>query len=317
MRKLAVWTGLCILVLCCALSRGHAQQIAIAGDLNSPEMAMDISLRDADLNEVLTAMFNTTGGKYQLQVGNGVVGRIPRLQLIQTPFDKALDAILGTEYSYTRRQIGNGNYLYTISGRSSTNVPDTGASVPSLAPPTAAATVSPRADSSPSGSATSTSTPATSPTLPTVLTITQKKKDAKPGDAAATETLVVNTIKINNLDIEQLCTALGGTVVKLFVQTQSASGGGMTMPTNNNNNNNNNNGYNNNNNNNNNNNGYNNNYNNNGYNSNGYNNNNYNNGYNNNNNNNNRYSNNNTGYSNNTSNGYNSYNNNNSITSFR
>ena len=66
---------------------------------------MDISLRDADLNEALTAMFNSTSGKYQLQVGSGVVGRIPRLQLIQTPFDKALDAILGTDYSYTRTQM--------------------------------------------------------------------------------------------------------------------------------------------------------------------------------------------------------------------
>jgi len=97
---------------------------------------MDISLRDADLTEVLTAMFNTTGGKYQLQVGNGVVGRIPRLQLIQTPFDKALDAILGIEFSYQRRQIGNGNYLYSISGRSTPNVPDIGATVPTMAPPT-------------------------------------------------------------------------------------------------------------------------------------------------------------------------------------
>jgi len=279
MRRIAVWTSLCVLLLSSVLSKGLAQQISIAGDINSPEMTMDISLRDADLNEVLTAMFNTTGGKYQLQVGNGVVGKIPRLQLIQTAFDKALDAILGTEYSYTRRQIGNGNYLYTISGRNSTNVPDTGASVPSLAPPTTSASPgSSTADSTTSGStpgATATSSP--SP----LLTITQKVKSAaaKPGDAATTETLVVNTIKINYIDMKLLCTAIGGTAVELFPKNAVSSGGSGNGGTSSNNMNNNN-GYNNNNNNNNNNNGYNNNNNNN-YNNNGYN--------NNNNNNNNRY----------------------------
>ena len=279
MRRIAVWTSLCVFLLGYSLSRGCAQQISIAGDVNSPNMLMDISLRDADLNEVLTAMFNTTGGKYQLQVGNGVVNRIARLQLVQTPFDKALDAILGTEYSYTRRQIGNGNYLYTISGRSSSSVPDTGATVPSMAPPTTAATLSGGVGSSSSGSASS------STDLPTVLTITTKADGtAKKADgtAATTETSVVKIIKVYYLDIESLCSALGGTSVTLFVQSASSSSGASHPNTsnNNNNNNNNNNGYNNNNNN-----GYNNN------NNNGYNNNN--NGYNNNNNNNNGYNNNN------------------------
>ena len=280
MRRTAIWASLCLFLLGSTLARVHAQQISIAGDMNSPSMLMDISLRDADLNEVLTAMFNTTGGKYQLQVGNGVVNRIARLQLVQIPFDKALDAILGTEYSYTRRQIGNGNYLYTISGRSSSSVPDTGATVPSMAPPTAAATSSGSAGSASSGGASSSSS------LPTVLTITTKADGtAKKADgtAATTETSVVKIIKVYYLDIENLCSALGGTSVTLFVQSASSGSSGGAHPStnsgsnnNNNNNNNNSNGYNNNNNNNNNN-GYNNN-----------NNNNNNNGYNNNNNNSNR-----------------------------
>jgi len=270
MRRISVWASLCLFLLGSALARVHAQQISIAGDINNPAMTMDISLRDADLNEVLTAMFNTTGGKYQLQVGNGVVGRIPRLQLIQTPFDKALDAILGIEYSYLRRQIGNGNYLYTINGRGTPNVPDTGATVPTMAPPSSSATSS---SSAVSAAPSSPSSPSSSSTPPSLLTIKQKKEGGKPGDPASTETLVVNTIKVINLDVSNLCEALGGTAVKLFVSDKGGTGGGSggtkssgTNTNNNNNNNNmnnnnngtNNNGYNNtNNNNNNNNNGYN------------------------------------------------------------
>ncbi len=69
MRRLAIWASLCVFLLGSALARVQAQQISIAGDVNSPEMTMDISLRDADLNEVLTAMFNTTGGKYRTPGG--------------------------------------------------------------------------------------------------------------------------------------------------------------------------------------------------------------------------------------------------------
>lgn len=296
MRRIAIWATLCLFLLGNALAKVQADQITTAVDINSPDMTMDISLRDADLNEVLTAMFNTTGGKYQLQVGNGVVGRIQRLQLIQTPFDKALDAVLGTEYSYQRNQIGNGNYLYKISGRSSTPTPDAGGgALPAFAPPTSAAPDASAASATPSaGSVTPSGASSASSPAP-MLTITQTKKGGKTGDPASTETLVVNSIKVNNLDIAQLCSALGGTAVKLFVQTNGSNGStgstGSTGTNNNNTNNNNNN--------------------NNGYNNNGYNNNNNNNsnnnsnGYNNNNNNNS----NNNGYNNNNSNNNNNNNN--------
>ncbi len=253
MRRLVVWTSICLLVLGSALSSVKAQ-ISIAGDINNPNMLMDISLRDADLNEVLTALFNTTDGKYQLQVGNGVVGRIPRLQLVQTPFDKALDAILGTEYSYTRESIGNGSFLYHISGRNDTTlVPDTSASVPSMAPATLSV---PTLSSTPTDSTAGIETTSPAVAAPKILTLTTSKSGAGgmqavgkmstttgTGAAATTETSYVTIIKVNYLDLPSLCGALGGSTISLYIQASQNTGisSGMNNGASNNNNMNNNN----------------------------------------------------------------------------
>jgi hypothetical protein len=118
MRRVTLLISVCALLF--GLMAGlHAQQIAIANDVAAGNV-LDVSLRDADLATMLTALFNSTGGKYQLRLGNGVNGRIGRLTLTQMPFDKALDAILGTDYSYTKQLQPEGIYLYTITGRSST-----------------------------------------------------------------------------------------------------------------------------------------------------------------------------------------------------
>jgi len=122
MRRIAIWASFCLFLLGSTQGIGHAQKISITCDPNSPGMNIDLNLRKADLVEVLSAMFKATGDRYQLQVGNGVAGHIPRVQLIKCPFDKALDAILGTEYSYQCRWIGYEQYLYTITGRGSATV---------------------------------------------------------------------------------------------------------------------------------------------------------------------------------------------------
>ena len=100
-------------------------------------MLIDISLRDADKVETLTALFATAKGKYDMVLEPGVVGSITRLQLAATPFEQVLDAILGNEYSYQKQYRQDGSYLFKISGPRARNVATATMTDPSamMAPP--------------------------------------------------------------------------------------------------------------------------------------------------------------------------------------
>lgn len=293
MRRVTLLLSLCALLLSGLIAGVQAQQINIANDVNGGNV-VDISLRDADLATVLAALFNTTGGKFQVRLGNGINGRIGRLVLTQMPFDKALDAILGTDYSYTKQVQSDGIALYTITGRQGsggtlfTPKPPT-FQAPAIGIPTFATDA---ATPPPFGGGGA--TPA-SPLLNLGARVAagSSATTTTAGDDAAEEATVVKLLRVNNLDVRALAEALGGSYIDLFElmnmnNGNSTLGGGSGIGSNrgsgsnynNNGNNNNNNSYNNNNNNNNrNNNNYNNNNNNN-RNNNNYNNNNTNNSFN-------------------------------------
>jgi hypothetical protein len=232
MGRVTVLLSLCaILVGAAMLGARAAESISIAGDPNSADMRMDISLRDANIQEVLTALFNTTNGRYQLSLDPSVVGRISRLQLSDTPFEKALDAILGTEYSYQRRTSGTNTFLYTITGRSSgmpaaspirggttiTNAPPSGSSVPPLT----------------GGSSDASAKPGGFPMLS--YSTSRAGASGTGGTGAGTastsasgEVSVIKMIPVSNMDLELLCTELGGVTLDLFGSTGTTSGGGTS-----------------------------------------------------------------------------------------
>lgn len=216
MRRFTLLAGLCALLLAGALLGARADQISVAANQNDTDMIMDVSLRDADLVEALTALFNTTNGKFLLQVEPGVVGRVARLQ-VSMPFEKALNAILGDEFSYTKSQSAPGVYLYKITGRSSetpspTTTPTT---LPLLAPPSTGLT---------SPTPTTGTTTASNPN-DMLMNILKKGTLDKSGTPAADEYIAVKLIIISNIDLESLCTAFGGQVVPLFAQFSEGSTG--------------------------------------------------------------------------------------------
>ena len=219
MRRVIMLISVCALLWGCLLTGAHAQQVSIANDNN----LLDISLRDADLSTVLTALFNSTGGKYRLQLSNGVNGRIARLQLTQTPFDRALDAILGTDFSYTKQMQGDGVYQYTISGRSAlptTRMPSV-FQAPDIGMPAYGGGTTPTAPAgflTPAGGA----NPAGGSGL---LSLGFGATGATTaGETAASESSVVKLIRVNYLDVGLLSEALGGTSLDLFELLQSANG---------------------------------------------------------------------------------------------
>jgi hypothetical protein len=246
---------LCVIGLGLSAPGARAQQINIGGDPDT--MLMDIYLRDADIPEVLTALFNTTNGKYQLKLDPSVVGRVSRLQLTATPFEKALDAILGNEFSFQKKQTDQG-FLYTITGRNA-GAPRTGFGAPLNAPPADEPTTAVE----PSTKNVGVDQPKTSasgfPLLSYMTPKTSKTGTTGTGTGAGTpgttttegeeateELAVVKMIGINYLDLESICDALGGSTIELFDQSSygggsNSSGGGRSSRNNNNDNYNNNN----------------------------------------------------------------------------
>ncbi|MHB9026881.1 MAG: hypothetical protein ACYC7E_22330 [Armatimonadota bacterium] len=217
MRHFSIALGLGAMLLMGFITGARAEGIAIAADPDSPDMKVEVNLRDADIVEVLTALFNSTNGKYTVEIGKGVVGRIARLQLPQTPFEEALNAVLGSEFSYTKQQQGNGIYRYRISGSAGTSPsPTTPLGGPALlAPPTASA----GALGGSSGSTSSASSLFGSSSL---------GSGTSGGATSSDEKSVTKLIEVVNLDLESLCFELGGTPVYLYMQTSTGSSGGSS-----------------------------------------------------------------------------------------
>jgi len=109
MRRILLVLGVSLLIAWGAAGPAIAGIISIAGNT-----LLDITLRDADRVEALTALFATTRGARVMQLSDGVGGRIARLQLAQAPFDAALEAMLGDEY-VSRYEIRDGATVYRIS----------------------------------------------------------------------------------------------------------------------------------------------------------------------------------------------------------
>ena len=230
MRYIVTMLCVCMMLVGGMVQRAFAEQISIAGDT-----LLDISLRDADLGETLTALFATTNGKYSMVLHQGVVGRIGRLQLSQVTFAKALDAILGNDFTFQLE-----NNLYNIYG------PQTGAGTlaPAAVTPPGTATQAPPSPMllAQAGSADpfssfspSTSTPSTTATKTTggsgfsggsIGSITS-------GASSASESSAIRLIKIYNCDVGLLSQYLGGSSIDLsgLLNNTSKGGGGGSSHT--------------------------------------------------------------------------------------
>lgn len=243
MRRIISVCGLCAVLLGALLPGAMAQDVSVA---TSDNLKYDISLRDADLATVLTALFNTTDNKRQVTFGNGVAGRIAKLQLSQTSFDQALDAILGTDFSYKRVLRGDGVYVYTIVGRQSGG--DIYSPRPSIykAPPVSSTDAVTMPDFSTGGTrgtattgysggytgpsytggATTGAGGASTTGGSSILNLGRSGLgDTTGGAAASSESFIVKLLRINYLDVGALADFLGGDSVDLNSLLDTANSG--------------------------------------------------------------------------------------------
>ncbi|MHB9132497.1 MAG: hypothetical protein ACYDBB_15610 [Armatimonadota bacterium] len=241
MRRLVTLVSLCAMLIGISVVSGHTQTISI---INDGEMMIDVNLRDAELSEVLTALFNTTNGKYQLRMGNNVVGRINRLNFAGVPFDagekSALNTILkaaGT-FSVLKEAGTGGTVIYTINGPQSAVPTPTPPITPVMAPPTADTKLGPTAskDFNPNGFLSYASKSGTT-------TGTQPAGSTTSGDPAGeNEISVIKMVGINYIDLYAFTDACGYSTVELFNQDSyggsGSSGDGSNGYNNNNTNNN-------------------------------------------------------------------------------
>ena len=151
------------LALVCGLTvmASATSRVIISVDLPCRNTPVTLTVQNAEINDVLSALFNATNNTYQLQTGLGVTGYIDTLQLTRAPFDDALTAILAkvnTTFTYSKTQ--GGLYCVTNPAGATTGAPVPVLFVPAINDP----------DMVVSGKL----------TLPII-----KDKDAKPGDAKA------------------------------------------------------------------------------------------------------------------------------------
>jgi hypothetical protein len=71
-----------------------ASTLIVTVDLHARNTPVTLTAKDADVNDVLSALFNATDNTFQLQTGVGISGKIASLQLTQSPFDDAVKTIL-------------------------------------------------------------------------------------------------------------------------------------------------------------------------------------------------------------------------------
>ncbi|MHB9133484.1 MAG: hypothetical protein ACYDBB_20660 [Armatimonadota bacterium] len=161
---------------------------------------LDISVRNADVGDVLSALFNSTSGARQLRMGHGVAGNIARLQLAGVPFDEVLNAVLakaGT-FEVEKATAANNMRTYTITAPQNLDTP------PVLVAPVSVTPVEAR-------------TPAASPPPVDINSVFSFAARSTAGDSAAQNDIsVIKLLQINFLDIEAFCDAVGGTAISLF-----------------------------------------------------------------------------------------------------
>lgn len=204
MRRIVSVFGLSM-VLVSATSGAFAQNqpINITGEMRGSEVLVDLTLRDAEIAEVLIALFNTTNGQYEAEISPDVTGRVPLVSLRQLPFDQALRTILGSNFSFTSKDIGNGIRRYVISrGQTSsgTGLNPVGRPVP----------------------LNSGSTDATSLTAVREPIIPQNMK--RVATSSASESSVVEFIGINYISLSAVVSVFGGEMIDLYGGGTGSSG---------------------------------------------------------------------------------------------
>ena len=86
---------LCAALLCGLTVMASAQsRIIVSVDVQARNVPVTLTVQNAEINDVLSALFNATNNTYQLQTGLGISGTIDTLQLTRIPFDDAVTAIL-------------------------------------------------------------------------------------------------------------------------------------------------------------------------------------------------------------------------------
>ncbi len=233
MRRVAVWVGICAVLLSGAMVPALAQ-ISIANDGDQ----IDIVLRDADINAVLAALFNTT--KQQFRVEAGVNGHVTSLQT-RGKFEDVLNAVLGDKISYTKTPQGDGVYLYRIVGRPGAapaagaggTTPGAGAGAfPTMAPPSS--NVTPPAVSAAGDDSSSKASSSGDAASFTSLSFETGSKDTKSADGKTTTSSAsgeskIRLIRVSNIDLSLLCQALGfGQAIDLFGTSLQGGTSGMS-----------------------------------------------------------------------------------------
>ena len=108
-----IFSQLCL----CALLIGGISTLADAGpilatvDLTARALPVTLSVRNAQVTDILSALFAATNDRYSLRLGLGIRGSIDHLQLDAQSFDQALHAILAqANADYTFAKQGDGVY---------------------------------------------------------------------------------------------------------------------------------------------------------------------------------------------------------------
>lgn len=127
MRRNILLTGLCTMLLGLSSLLIQAQRIVVNVEADKAGMPVSVNIKDAEVGQVLTALFNQTGNKYNVKLEAGVTGNIASLQLAQIPFDEALTTILGSvkdapaKYTFAKE----GNNLYRVASGVASGVEST------------------------------------------------------------------------------------------------------------------------------------------------------------------------------------------------
>jgi hypothetical protein len=128
MLRVSLALTLTIALMCGFTVMASAAHVLVNVDLKTRNYPVTLTVQNADVNDVLSALFTATDNTYQLQTGLGITGTIDALQLIQTPFDEAVkDVLAKANPAFTYSKQDGGIYLITNTGNT-----DTGTPVPSL-----------------------------------------------------------------------------------------------------------------------------------------------------------------------------------------
>ncbi len=105
MRHMTRHLILCALLLGIVSTLTSASVIFASIDQSMRSLPVTLTARDAEVTDVLNALFAATNNKYRLQTGLGIHGNIAAIHLTAQPFDDALQTILtraNADYQFTK-----------------------------------------------------------------------------------------------------------------------------------------------------------------------------------------------------------------------